>query len=134
MGGAGWPDEGDASTTAGSGPSGPSGGFGDEKVLVLVGQLDNGLAEAEVDSSSQVNGAKHLNGEIRVHLPYELCSIAGGDMGFPVQVGRDIAIGIENGLVPAELDDLANDHHIPTHVRVQVGTGYTGGRLHCVLI
>lgn len=50
----------------------------------------------------------------------------------PVQVGRDIAIGIENGLVPAELDDLANDHHIPTHVRVQVGTGYTGGRLHCV--
>lgn len=47
-------------------------------------QDNNGKEDEHTDSSSQVNGAKHLNGEIRVHLPYELCSIAGGDMGFLV--------------------------------------------------
>jgi hypothetical protein len=47
---------------------------------------------------------------------------------YSVQVDRDVAIGVNNGLVTAELHDLANDKDISAEVRVQITAGYTRSR------
>lgn len=115
------------------------------------------------DGGPDVDGAEHFDREIRVHLADELCAIARREVGFlvrhivsrarcswailmfilellvhqethAVQMGCDIAIGVDYSLVPAQLDDFSDDHDIAAHVRVQVGTGYARSRLHCLRV
>ena len=47
----------------------------------------------------------------------------GAGRAYAIQIGCDVAIGIDGGLLAAELDDLANDNDILAHVRVEVDAG-----------
>lgn len=56
----------------------------------------------------------------------------GGEVPYTVQVGRNVPVGVNNGLVAAELDDLAHDNDMLADVRVEIGAGNArrGGALH----
>lgn len=55
-----------------------------------------------------------------------------GEVSYTVQVGRNVPVGVNDGLVTAELDDLAHDNDMLADVRVEVGAGDArrGGALH----
>lgn len=56
----------------------------------------------------------------------------GGEVPYTVQVRRNVPVGVNDGLVPAELDDLAHDNDMLADVRVEVGAGNArrGSALH----
>ena len=47
---------------------------------------------------------------------------------YPVQVSRDIAIGIDDGLVATQLLDLADNHDMSVHVRAEKAAVDARGR------
>ena len=84
------------------------------------------------DARAQVDGAQDLDREVGVDLADELDAVADGEVGVAVEVGRDVAVGVEEGLVAAQLEDLAHDHDVLADVAVEVGRRDAGGgcRLH----
>lgn len=51
----------------------------------------------------------------------------GGGAAYAIQVGRDVAVGIDERLLSSQLDDFADDNNISAHVRIEVGAGDAGG-------
>lgn len=48
---------------------------------------------------------------------------------YTIQVGSDVAVGVNDCGLSSKLNDPADDNDIAALVRVQVGRGDTGGRL-----
>lgn len=55
---------------------------------------------------------------------------AGGSTGtYAIQVGGDGAVGVDDGLLAAQLDKLPDDGHVPADVVFEIGRGGTGCRV-----
>lgn len=55
-----------------------------------------------------------------------------GYAAYAIQMSADIAVGIDNGLVATQLDNLSDDDNVFADIRVEVGAGNAGvgGGLH----
>jgi hypothetical protein len=42
---------------------------------------------------------------------------------YAIQVGGDVAVGVDDGLLAPQLDDFADDYHTFAHIRVEVWAG-----------
>lgn len=53
---------------------------------------------------------------------------------YTIQVGLDVAVGVDRGLLAAQLVDAAYDSDIPAHVAIEEGRGNTWGgcRVHVI--
>lgn len=91
--------------------------------LVPLGDLGDLGAETHVDVCADVAGAQGLDGKVGVDFPDEEGGVAIGEVRFPVQKNGDGAVGVNSGLVAAQLGNLADDADVLVDKGVEVGCG-----------
>lgn len=101
--------------------------FGDEDVLVAVGEFGDGRAEDHVNSRADVTRAEGLDGEVWVDFANDLGGIAVGEVGVAVEENGDDSVGVNGGLVAAQLRDFADNGDGAADEAVEVGGGDAGG-------
>lgn len=87
--------------------------------LELLGRLDDGARDVQVDVRAQVVRAENLDGQVRVDFADDLGGVADTEVGVSVQICCDISVCIEERNLTAQLLYLANDHDVATDIRVQ---------------
>jgi len=60
-------------------------------------------------------------------VPNPVEDIGGWKASYTVQVGRNVPVGVNDGLVTTELDDLAHDNDMLADVRVEIGASDARG-------